>query len=55
VVADDDVDCYIITEANFAALAKHAPDLAIKLLSGLGRELSQRLRRANSTIHQLET
>jgi sulfate permease, SulP family len=55
VVADDDVICYVLSEQQFAALAKDAPAVAIKLLSGLGRELSRRLRRANQTIHQLET
>jgi hypothetical protein len=40
---------------QFAALAKDAPSVAIKLLSGLGRELSKRLRRANQTIQQLES
>ncbi|MGB8057971.1 MAG: cyclic nucleotide-binding domain-containing protein, partial [Pseudolabrys sp.] len=54
VVADDDVVCYVINDKQFAALAKDAPAVAIKLLSGLGRELSRRLRRANLTIHQLE-
>ena len=55
VVADDDVVCYVLSDQQFAALAKDAPSVAIKLLSGLGRELSRRLRRANQTIHQLET
>jgi sulfate permease, SulP family len=55
VVADDDVTCYILSDKQFAALAKDAPDVAIKLLSGLARELSRRLRRADQTIHQLET
>ena len=41
-------------ETQFAVLAKDAPSVAIKLLSGLGRELSKRLRRANQTIQQLE-
>jgi MFS superfamily sulfate permease-like transporter len=54
VVADDDVICYVISDKQFAALAKHTPEVAIKLLSRLGRELSRRLRRANLTIHQLE-
>jgi sulfate permease, SulP family len=54
VVADDDVICYVISDKQFAALAKDAPAIAIKLLSGVGRELSRRLRRANLTIHQLE-
>ena len=55
VVADDEVICYLLSEQQFAALAKDAPAVAVKLLSGLGRELSRRLRRANQTIHQLET
>ncbi len=55
VVADDDVVCYVLSEKQFAALAKNEPAVAIKLLAGLGRELSGRLRRANRTIHQLES
>jgi sulfate permease, SulP family len=54
-VADDEVSCYVLSEAQFALLAKDAPGVAIKLLSGLGRELSKRLRRANRTIQQLES
>ncbi len=38
----------------FAALRESEPAVAIKILAGLGRELSGRLRRANRTIHQLE-
>ena len=55
VVADDDVVCYVLSDQQFAVLAKDAPSVAIKLLSGLGRELTRRVRRANQTIHQLET
>ena len=55
VVADDDVVCYVLSEQQFAVLSNDAPAVAIKLLSGLGRELSRRLRRANQTVHQLET
>jgi hypothetical protein len=54
-VADDEVTCYVLSEPQFATLANDAPNVAIKLLSGLGRELSKRLRRANRTIQQLET
>lgn len=54
VVADDDVVCFVLSEAQFIALAQTAPNVAIKLLAGLGRELSGRLRRANRTIRQLE-
>jgi sulfate permease, SulP family len=54
-VADDAVTCYVLNETQFAVLAQDAPSVAIKLLSGLGRELSKRLRRANQTIQQLES
>jgi anti-anti-sigma regulatory factor len=55
VTADDDVGCCVLSEANFSALMNDAPPIAIKLLANLGRELSGRLRRANRTIHQLES
>ncbi len=55
VSAEDDVVCHVLSERDFAALSASAPAIAIKLLSGLGRELSARLRRANKTIHQLES
>ncbi|MEA2992338.1 MAG: sulfate permease, SulP family [Alphaproteobacteria bacterium] len=54
VIANSDLICYSLSEASFAALSAQTPAVAIKLLSGLGRELSGRLRRANRTIHQLE-
>jgi sulfate permease, SulP family len=55
VVADEDVVCHVLSARDFAALSDAAPAVAIKLLAGLGRELSMRLRRANKTIHQLES
>ncbi|HET7678524.1 MAG TPA: SulP family inorganic anion transporter [Xanthobacteraceae bacterium] len=55
VTADDEVVCHVLSADDFAALFARAPATAIKLLSGLGRELSARLRRANKTIHQLES
>lgn len=55
VIANDELVCYGLTKTNFAALAKEAPAVAIKLISALGRELSTRLRTANRTIHQLES
>jgi SulP family sulfate permease len=55
VIADDDVDCFVLSEERFSALMSDAPLTAIKLLANLGRELSGRLRRANRTIHQLES
>jgi CRP-like cAMP-binding protein len=53
-IADSELVCAVLSEADFAALSAHAPAVAIKLLAALGRELSGRLRRANRTIHQLE-
>lgn len=55
VIADDDVGCYVLSEAQFAALMRDVPLIAMKLLANLGRELSGRLRRANRTINQLES
>jgi sulfate permease, SulP family len=55
VVADENLVCYALTTADFAALGKNQPSIAIQLLAAIGRELSGRLRSANRTIHQLET
>jgi MFS superfamily sulfate permease-like transporter len=55
VVADEPLIGYALTTGNFNALAEKAPQVAIKLLTALGRELSGRLRAANRTIHQLES
>jgi sulfate permease, SulP family len=54
VIADDNLICYSLSKADFAALADEVPSVAIKLLASLGRELSGRLRVANRTIQQLE-
>lgn len=54
VIADDDVECYVLSRTSFAALESDAPAIAIRVLANLGGELSVRLRRANRTIHQLE-
>ena len=55
VQADEDLICYVLTDAAFAALTREHQAVAIKLLASLGRELGRRLRRANQTIYQLET
>jgi CRP-like cAMP-binding protein len=54
IVADEDLVVYSLSETDFAALRESEPAVAIKILAGLGRELSGRLRHANRTIHQLE-
>jgi CRP-like cAMP-binding protein len=55
VTVDDDLRGFALSEASFAVLCQNQPDLAIRLLSALGRELSVRIRYANMTIQQLET
>lgn len=54
VTADDALTVFALSVAGFAALQATEPDVALKFLSALGRELSVRLRQANLTIHQLE-
>jgi sulfate permease, SulP family len=55
VTADDELATWALSTANFHALQEQEPDLAIRILSALGRELCGRLRQANMTIHQLES
>src|SRR3954451_14892969 len=55
VTADEDLRGFGLSEALFSELCREHPDLPIKLLTALGRELSVRIRYANLTIQQLET
>ncbi len=55
VTADEDMEAFALSAAAFGELGEREPEVAIKLLTALGRELSDRLRRANRTIHELET
>lgn len=54
ITVDEDLTGFGLSEASFTVLCREQPDLAIKLLSALGRELSVRVRHANMTIQQLE-
>jgi sulfate permease, SulP family len=54
VTADEDLAGFGLSEASFTVLCQKHPDIAIKLLSALGRELSVRIRYANTTIQQLQ-
>jgi MFS superfamily sulfate permease-like transporter len=54
VEAEEPLVCYVLTRDGFDVLEAEHQGAAIKLLANLGRELSQRLRRANRTISQLE-
>jgi len=55
VIADDELICYSMSRAQYAALAEKSSSAAIQFMAAIGRELSGRLRTANRTIHQLET
>jgi len=54
VTADNDVVCYVLSEAAFQALVAERPVIAVRLLANLARELSARLRQANRMISELE-
>jgi MFS superfamily sulfate permease-like transporter len=54
VVADSDVAGFTLTRQKFAELSAREPELAVKVLVNISRELSARLRVANRTIQQLE-
>ena len=55
VTVDDELAGFGLSEESFRALCEKHPDIAIRLLSALGRELSVRIRYANMTIQQLES
>jgi anti-anti-sigma regulatory factor len=55
VTVDEDLAGFGLSATSFNALCQKQPDIAIKLLSALGRELSVRIRYANMTILQLES
>ena len=53
VLADEELVCFVLTEAAFQELRARHPAIAIHLVINLAREVSGRLRRANRTIHHL--
>jgi MFS superfamily sulfate permease-like transporter len=54
VQADEELVCYVLEQEVFQQLAASHPGIAVTLLRNLGRELSNRLRRANRVIYQLD-
>jgi anti-anti-sigma factor len=54
VEADEELVCYVLEHEVFQQLAVSHPGIAVTLLRNLGRELSNRLRRANRVIYQLD-
>ena len=55
ITVDEDLTGFGLSETSFDLLCERQPDVAIKLLSALGRELSVRIRYANLTIQRLES
>jgi SulP family sulfate permease len=55
ITVDEDLKGFGLSETSCTGLCERQPDIAIKLLSALGRELSVRVRYANMTILQLES
>ena len=54
VQADEELVCYVLEQEAFQQLAASHPSIALTLLRNLGRELSNRLRRANRVIYQMD-
>lgn len=54
VEADEELVCYVLEHEVFQQLSGSHPGIAVTLLRNLGRELSNRLRRANRVIYQLD-
>ena len=54
VQADEELVCYVLEHDVFQQLAGSHPDIVVTLLRNLGRELSNRLRRANRVIYQMD-
>jgi len=50
VLADVELVCLSLSRADFEALSREHPPLALKLLANLGRELSQRIRLLNQNL-----
>lgn len=54
ITADTEVECEMLSLERFEGLRKSAPEVCIKLLTNLGRSLSQKLRKANRELSVLE-
>ena len=54
VVAEEDMICWVLSQEAFERLQAAAPQLALRLLANLAREMALRLRHANRTICELD-
>ncbi len=55
VEVDDDLVCYVLEHEVFQQLSDSHPGIAVTLLRNIGRELSNRLRRSNRVIYQMDS
>lgn len=55
VQADEALECLVLERPAYQRIRDAHPDVAIKLLTALGRELAVRLRRANRMLNQAES
>ena len=44
IIADDDIECYVLNKASFATIVRDHPAIGIKLIANMLREVTQRLR-----------
>lgn len=54
VVAEEEMICWVLSQDAFERLKATRPDLALRLLANLAREMALRLRQANRTICELD-
>jgi glutaminase len=53
VFADSDVSCWVLSARRFEALAAGAPDIKVRVLENIARDMSTRLRNLNALISAL--
>jgi sulfate permease, SulP family len=53
VIADEDVEAYLLTEASFDAILRDHPNIGQALLANIARQLAQRLRETSEELQSL--
>lgn len=53
VIAEEDVEAYLLTEANFETILRDHPNIGQALLANIGRQLAQRLRDTSEELQSL--
>ena len=54
VQADGPLVCYVLPRAAFEGIVKGHHDIAVKLLTGIAKELGRRLRFTNDIVDQMQ-